>query len=288
MKWEGRRQSSNLEDRRGLSGGGKAVLGGSGILIIGVIIFSLFTGKDPSQLLSLISDNSQITTVDSTSQELTPEEVKTGEFVSTILADTEEVWDRIFKENGLTYKQPKLVLFTNAVQTACGGASSAVGPFYCPADQKVYMDMSFFKELKDKYGAKGGDFAVAYVIAHEIGHHVQNLLGTSEKMQRAQMGKSEKEANKLSVALELQADFYAGVWAHYDDKINHVLEDGDIEDALSAANAVGDDEIQKKTQGQIIPDSFTHGTSKQRMYWFKKGFTTGDISQGDTFAYLSN
>lgn len=287
MKWEGRRKSSNVEDRRGLSGGGKVVAGGSGLLIIGVILFSLFTGNDPSQLLGVLQDQTgQQTYTEQTQQELTPEEKKTGEFIATVLGDTEDVWGQIFQENGLTYKQPKLVLFTGSVQTACGGASAAVGPFYCPADQKVYMDMSFFEELKSKFGAKGGDFAVAYVVAHEIGHHVQNLLGTSDQMRRAQQGKSEREANKLSVALELQADFYAGVWAHYDDKMHQVLEDGDIEEALSAAHAVGDDAIQKRMQGQVVPDAFTHGTSEQRMYWFKKGFTTGDIKQGNTFAEI--
>ncbi len=287
MKWEGRRQSSNVEDRRGLSGGGKVALGGSSLLIIGAIIYSLFTGNDPSQLMGLLQDQmQQAPATEQVQQELTPQEKKTGEFVATVLADTEDVWTQVFKENGLTYRQPKLVLFTGGVQTACGGASAAVGPFYCPADQKVYMDMSFFEELKTKFGAKGGDFAVAYVVAHEIGHHVQNLLGTSDKVQRLQQGRSERDANKLSVALELQADFFAGVWAHYDEKIHQVLEDGDIENALSAANAVGDDAIQKRMQGQIVPDAFTHGTSQQRMYWFKKGFTTGDIRQGDTFAEI--
>ena len=209
-----------------------------------------------------------------------------GEFVSTILADTEDVWKKIFQENGLTYEEPKMVLFRNNVETACGSATSASGPFYCPGDRKVYMDLAFFEELKTRFGAQGGDFAIAYVIAHEVGHHVQTLLGTSAKMRQLQEGKSEAEANKLSVALELQADFFAGLWTHYNQNTNQMLEPGDIEEALSAANAVGDDAIQSKMQGHVVPDSFTHGTSEQRMYWFNKGFRSGDINQGDTFKEL--
>jgi len=202
-------------------------------------------------------------------------------FTATVLADTEDVWEKIFKENNLgTYQKPTLVLFTDAVQTACGNASSAVGPFYCPGDHKLYMDMSFFEELRTRFGAKGGDFAIAYVMAHEVGHHIQTLLGTSQKVHQAQQRLSQKEANKLSVSLELQADFYAGVWAHYD---KQYLDADDIEEAVSAANAVGDDAIQKRMQGQVVPDSFTHGTSKQRVYWFMKGYETGDINQGNTF-----
>jgi predicted metalloprotease len=211
---------------------------------------------------------------------LSKEDEEMGNFVRVVLADNEDIWSKIFAENGMTYEKPKLVLFKGGVQTACGGASSASGPFYCPGDRKVYMDLGFFEELKSKFGAKGGDFAIAYVIAHEIGHHIQTLLGTSAKMRQEQQGKSEAEANKLSVALELQADFYAGVWAHYNQEN---LDAGDIEEALSAANAVGDDAIQSKMQGHVVPDSFTHGTSEQRMYWFKKGYKTGDITQGTTF-----
>ena len=211
-----------------------------------------------------------------------------GEFVSTILADTEDVWKKIFQENGLTYEEPKMVLFRNNVETACGSATSASGPFYCPGDRKVYMDLTFFEELKTRFGAQGGDFAIAYVIAHEVGHHVQTLLGTSAKMRQLQEGKSEAEANKLSVALELQADFFAGLWTHYNQNTNQMLEPGDIEEALSAANAVGDDAIQSKMQGHVVPDSFTHGTSEQRMYWFNRGFKSGDINQGDTFKELLN
>ena len=220
-------------------------------------------------------------------KELTAEEKEMGQFASTVLADTEDIWTKIFAENNLgTYEKPKMVLFSGSVETACGGASSASGPFYCPADHKVYMDLTFFEELRTRFGAKGGDFAIAYVIAHEVGHHVQTLLGTSGKVRQLQQGKSEAQANKLSVCLELQADFYAGVWTHYNEEMNQILEPGDIEEALSAANAVGDDAIQKKMQGQVVPDSFTHGSSEQRMYWFNKGFKTGDIKQGDTFAEI--
>lgn len=281
MKWLGRRQSDNMEDRRGVSGGQVAV--GGGIIGVIVLLINMFMGGDAGSVLNDLQNTVQ---PQSQTTELTEEDKKEGEFVSTVLADTEDVWSKIFSENGMAYENPKLVLFRDGVQTACGGASSSVGPFYCPEDHKVYMDMAFFDELQSRFGAKGGDFAVAYVIAHEIGHHVQNLMGTSAKVRSLQQQGSERDANKLSVALELQADFYAGVWAHYDQKINNILEEGDIEEALSAANAVGDDAIQKKAQGQVVPDSFTHGTSAQRMQWFKKGFKTGDIKQGDTFAGL--
>jgi predicted metalloprotease len=212
---------------------------------------------------------------------LSEEDKQMGKFVRVVLADTEDVWRKIFSENGLTYQEPQLVLFRDGVQTQCGGATSQSGPFYCPADQKVYMDLAFFEELRTRFGAKGGDFAIAYVIAHEIGHHVQNLLGTSGKVQQLQQQSGEREGNKLSVSLELQADYYAGVWAHYDQQLNQMLEEGDIDEALSAANAVGDDAIQGKVQGTIVPDSFTHGTSEQRMRWFRKGFDTGDFKGGD-------
>jgi uncharacterized protein len=284
MKWIGRRQSDNVEDRRTLAGGKVAV--GGGIIGIIILLLNVFGGEN-AQLLTPVLE--QIQNNQSAQTEsgipLTQKEEELGNFVKVNLADNEDVWGAIFAENGKEYINPKLVLFKGAVETACGGASSASGPFYCPGDQKVYMDLDFFEELKSKFGAEGGDFAISYVIAHEIGHHVQNLLGTSDKMRQAQEGKSETQANKLSVALELQADFYAGVLAH-NQKENNVLDDGDIEEALSAANAVGDDAIQSKMQGQIVPDSFTHGTSEQRMYWFKKGYETGDINQGDTFKDL--
>ena len=281
MKWQGRRSSGNLEDRRGVSG--KQVAVGGGIIGVIILIINMFMGGDNSAIINDIG--SQIQQGQQTT-ELSARDKEMGAMVDAILVDTEDVWHRIFRENGLTYEEPNLVLFRDGVQTACGGASSASGPFYCPADNKVYMDLAFFEELQTRFGAKGGDFAIAYVIAHEIGHHVQTLMGTSEKVRRMQQDMSETEANKLSVALELQADFYAGVWTHYNQEMKDFLEEGDIEEALSAANAVGDDAIQKRAQGYVIPDSFTHGTSEQRMYWFKKGFETGDINQGNTFKEL--
>lgn len=280
MKWRGSRQSDNVEDRRSISGGGKAILGG-GVIGIIVLLLNVFGGETGQQIAPILEQmqGGQSQQTEGTVP-LSKEDEEMGQFVGSMLAYNEDTWTKIFAEHGMTYEKPKLVLFKGAVQTACGGASSASGPFYCPGDRKVYMDLAFFEELKTKFGAKGGDFAIAYVIAHEIGHHIQTLLGTSAKMRQEQQGKSEAEANKLSVALELQADFYAGVWAHDNqDK----LEAGDIEEALSAANAVGDDAIQSKMQGHVVPDSFTHGTSEQRMYWFKKGFKTGDIKQGNTF-----
>lgn len=286
MKWGGRRQSDNMEDRRGMSGGGKAVLGG-GLIGIVILLLNMFGGETGQTIAPILEQFQEGQNAPTEQRDLTAAEKQEGEFVNALLVDNEDVWTKIFKENGLNYEAPKLVLFSGQVQTACGGASSASGPFYCPGDRKVYMDMTFFEELKSKFGAKGGDFAVAYVVAHEIGHHVQTLLGTSAKMRKMQEGLSEAEANKLSVALELQADFYAGVWTHYNEEMNKILEPGDIEEALSAANAVGDDAIQKKMRGQVVPDSFTHGTSEQRMYWFQKGFKTGDIKQGDTFAEIN-
>lgn len=279
MKWQGRRQSDNVEDRRSISGGKVAV--GGGIIGIIILLVNVFGGEN-AQFITPVLEQMQggQQTQTEAAAPLSKEDEEMGHFVRSVLAKTEDTWGKIFAENGMTYKNPKLVLFKGSVNTACGGASSASGPFYCPGDQKVYMDLGFFEELKSKFGAEGGDFAIAYVIAHEIGHHVQTLLGTSEKMHQAQEGKSQAEANKLSVALELQADFYAGVWAHDNQE---TLDEGDIEEALSAANAVGDDAIQSKMQGQVVPDSFTHGTSEQRMYWFKKGFRTGDIKQGNTF-----
>lgn len=280
MKWSGRRQSDNMEDRRGISGG-KLVAGG-GVIGVIILLINMFMGGDNSAILNDI--NNQIQEQNASSGEpveLSAHDKEMGEFVATVLADTEDVWGKIFAENSMTYEEPKLVLFRDAVQTACGGASSASGPFYCPSDRKVYMDLAFFDELQSRFGAKGGDFAIAYVIAHEIGHHVQTLLGTSSKMRQLQAQTDEAGANKLSVKLELQADFYAGIWAHYDQKMHDIIEEGDIEEALSAANAVGDDAIQKRMQGHVVPDSFTHGSSEQRKYWFKKGFETGDINQGE-------
>ena len=283
MKWQGRRQSGNLDDRRGMSGKGKLAAGG-GIIAIIVLALQFFGGETGQVLAPIVDQLGNSRTVQQTEQrELTANEKEMGSFMATILASTEDVWSQIFQENNLgKYEYPTMVLFTDAVSTGCGNASSASGPFYCPADQKLYMDLAFFDELKTRFGAQGGDFAIAYVTAHEIGHHVQTLMGTSQKVTSLQR-QNRNEANRLSVALELQADFYAGVWAHYN---KDYLEEGDIEEALSAANAVGDDAIQKRTQGDVVPDSFTHGTSEQRMRWFMKGYKTGDIRQGDTFAEM--
>lgn len=284
MQWEGRRQSNNVEDRRG-SGSGKKLIAGGGILGIVILLLQYFGGETGQMIAPVLEQFNQTEQTQTTNtQELTAEQKKIGEFVATVLADTEDVWEKIFSQNGLgSYEKPKLVLFTSTVSSGCGNATSATGPFYCPADHKLYMDMSFFEELRTRFGAKGGDFAIAYVMAHEVGHHIQTLLGTSQKVRQAQQGKSKAYANKLSVAQELQADFYAGVWAHHNKKY---LDTDDIDEAISAAHAVGDDAIQKRVQGYVEPDSFTHGTSEQRKKWFMKGYETGDIRQGDTFAEI--
>ena len=285
MKWIGRRQSDNVEDRRGMSSGGKTIVGG-GIIGIIILLVNLFGGENAQMVTPILEQMNQGQSTPTEQRELTTKELEEQQFIKTLLADNEDVWGRIFQENNMQFENPRLVLFSGRVETACGMASSASGPFYCPGDQKVYMDLAFFDELKTRFGAEGGDFAIAYVIAHEIGHHVQTLLGTSNKMRQMQEGKSQAQANKLSVALELQADFYAGVWTHYNQKMNDMLEEGDIDEALSAAHAVGDDAIQSKIQGHIVPESFTHGTSEQRKYWFMKGYKTGDINQGNTFAEI--
>jgi hypothetical protein len=276
MRWQGRRQSSNIEDRRGISPRG--MLGG-GIGTIIIILAVLLLGGDPTSLLQNIQTTNQTTT---TEYNQTAEEKELTQFISVVLAETENVWHKIFSDIGAEYREPKLVLFTGSVQSACGVAGASTGPFYCPGDEKLYIDLSFYKELQSKFKAPG-DFAMAYVVAHEVGHHIQNLLGTMEKVQRLRSRLSEEEYNQYSVRLELQADFYAGVWAHYTDKIEGILEEGDLEEALNAASAVGDDNIQKKMQGYVVPESFTHGTSEQRKRWFYKGYRTGDIRQGDTF-----
>ncbi|MDN3593615.1 KPN_02809 family neutral zinc metallopeptidase [Zunongwangia endophytica] len=280
MKWKGRRQSSNVDDRRGMSTKGKTIAGG-GIVAVIVIALQLFTGVDVSQLIS--EERSGVAT--EKTRELSEAEVEEGEFAATILADTEDIWTSIFSKNDMNYPKPGMVLFDDAVSSGCGRASAAMGPFYCPADQKLYLDLRFFDELHNKFGAEKGDFATAYVIAHEVGHHIQTVLGTSQKVRQLQQGKSQDQANELSVALELQADFYAGVWANHNQEY---LQEGDIQEALSAANAVGDDAIQRRVNGTVNPDSFTHGTSAQRMEWFMKGYRSGDISKGNTFHALLN
>jgi predicted metalloprotease len=279
MKWMGRRESSNVEDRRGMSGGGIAAGGG----ILGVIIYVLYSflsgGEvDPSQI-PIDPGANQTTTLSPEEQAADDQRAK---FVKVVLAETEDVWNKIFADNGGQYSEPTLVLFRNRVSSACGMASAASGPFYCPGDNKLYIDLAFYQELQDRLHAPG-DFAMAYVVAHEVGHHIQKLNGTSDKVSQLQQQSSETQSNSYSVKLELQADFLAGVWAHYDQKMKDILEPGDIEEAINAASAVGDDRLQKQATGEVVPDAFTHGTSAQRMYWFKKGFETGDIKQGDTF-----
>mgnify|MGYP003584555831 CR=1 FL=1 len=274
MQWFGK-GSNNVEDRRGGGGGRAAVGGGIGIIIV---LVGLFFGKDLSGIANLVS--TQPGTQISAGQGIDDEGKK---FISGVLESTEQVWGPQFEELGLQYAQPKLILFTDAVESACGNATSAVGPFYCPGDNQVYIDLTFYDDLKNRFGA-AGDFAQAYVVAHEVGHHVQNLLGTSAKLHAARGRVSEVEYNKLSVMLELQADFYAGLWAHHAKNLELFrLDAGDIDEALIAANAIGDDKLQRESQGTVVPDAFTHGTSAQRMYWFKKGYETGDIRQGDTF-----
>ena len=283
MKWIGRRQSDNVEDRRGMSGGGKVVAGG-GLLAVVIFLLNAFGGENAQMLTPILEQfNQQQGAPQSDNSALTPEQTEMGNFAKTVFADTEDIFNKIFQENGSQYIEPKMVLFTGQVETACGGASAQSGPFYCPGDQKVYMDLGFFEELKNKFGAQGGDFAIAYVISHEVGHHIQTILGTSGKVRQMQQNMSEAEANKLSVALELQADFYAGVWTKYNQQN---LDANDIDEALSAAQAVGDDAIQKRMQGVVVPESFTHGTSEQRKYWFMQGYKTGDMNQGDTFSRL--
>ena len=281
MKWQGRRQSTNVEDRRGVNVKGAAIGGGvgGGILILVItLILNYCGGGDLSQIPTNTQLDSQA--VATTYQE-SQQEKELAQFVSVVLAETEDVWTEIFSANNQTYSYPTLVLYTDYVESACGMAGSATGPFYCPPDQKVYIDLSFFKELQDRFKAPG-DFAMAYVIAHEVGHHVQNLLGIMDEVTFATQNLSEAEANEYSVRLELQADYLAGVYGHYVNRMN-LLEEGDLNEALNAASAVGDDRIQREAQGYIVPDSFTHGTSEQRQRWFYKGFTSGTLEDGDTF-----
>jgi uncharacterized protein len=278
MRWRGRTGSGNVEDRRGLGRGGLAIGGGIGGLILAAIY--VLMGGDPSQLPTSQDETSSSV---STQAPLNPAEEEKKQFASVVLKDTEDVWQEQFRRQGQTYREPTMVLFTDAVPSACGYAGSAVGPFYCPGDTRVYLDLSFFDDLDRRFGAPG-DFAQAYVIAHEVGHHVQNLLGIHEQVAQMQDRLSEQERNQLSVRIELQADYFAGVWAHHAQATKQVLEPGDLEEALNAAAAIGDDRLQRETTGQVVPDSFTHGSSEQRIRWFRKGFESGDMTQGDTFS----
>jgi uncharacterized protein len=278
MRWRESRQSQNVEDRRGVSRGGMAIGGGLGGIV--VLVIALLLGADPRQLLEQLPSEGQAPATQS-SRPINPEEEELRKFVGAVLGDTEDVWNDTFRQMGRQYSEPTLVLFTDQVQSACGVAGAAIGPFYCPGDEKVYIDLSFYRELKTRFRAPG-DFAQAYVIAHEVGHHIQHLLGTMDRVNSARQRLSEAEANQLSVRLELQADFLAGVWAHHAQK-RGVLEQGDVEEALGAASAIGDDRLQRESQGYVVPDSFTHGSSEQRIRWFRKGLETGDIRQGDTF-----
>lgn len=295
MKWKGRRKSTNVDDRRGASsnnshGGGsgspnpalislvmRLATTKKGLVILAVVMgLMYFTGNNPLNFLTDGATNNEVQSP--TTYKGSAKENELADFCATILADTEDIWNKIMPN----YREPTLVIFTESVNSACGNASSSTGPFYCPGDEKLYLDLSFFQDMEEKLNAPG-DFAQAYVIAHEVGHHIQNITGVSQKVQQLRGRVSEVEYNKYSVMLELQADFYAGVWAHHSQKISNMMEDGDLEEALNAAHAIGDDRLQKNATGKVVPDSFTHGTSAQRMRWFKKGFDTGDINQGDTF-----
>lgn len=281
MRLDNERKSSNVEDRRRMRAGGKR---GIGIGTIVMVLVAMYFGVDPSMVLNMGQGMSQRAPEQS---ESIPENDEMASFVAKVLGSTEDTWHSIFQKSGHTYPAPKLVLFRGRTSTACGAGQAAMGPFYCPADKKVYIDLSFYDEMKNRFNAPG-DFAQAYVIAHEVGHHIQNLMGTSGKVQQArQSARNEAEANQYSVRLELQADCYAGVWAHHADGKNRILEAGDVEEAMRAAAAIGDDALQKQAQGYAVPDSFTHGTSKQRMRWFNQGLTIGDINKCDTFSAAS-
>jgi predicted metalloprotease len=277
MRWRDRRQSLNIEDQRSGSRKGLAIGGGLGTIVL--LVIALLFGVDPQTLFEQVPSNPGSGL--ETSRPINAEEEELKKFVSVVLAETEDVWNEILPQVGQRYREPKLVLFTDQVRSACGLAGSAVGPFYCSGDERVYIDLTFYRELKTRFGAPG-DFAQAYVIAHEVGHHIQNLIGTTGKVHSMQRRLDQSAANQLSVRLELQADFLAGVWAHHAQK-KGILEPGDIEEALRAASAIGDDRLQRQAQGYVVPDSFTHGTSEQRMRWFRRGLETGDIRQGDTF-----
>lgn len=286
MRWRGERQSDNVEDRRGMSGGGKVAVGG-GLGAIIVLVIGLLMGKDPATLIGdMMSNSNQSAGVQQEQyQNAADPNDTTGQLVRMVLASTEDVWSNIFRQADAGYQKPVLVLFTGSTSTACGQGHEAMGPFYCPADSKVYIDLSFCTELRDKFKAPG-EAAIAYVIAHEVGHHIQNLMGTSAKVQSMRGRLSEAQYNKYSVALELQADFYAGIWANKAQQARNIFDQADIQAALKAANAIGDDKLQKEAQGYVVPDAFTHGTSAQRMEWFMKGYKTGDLNQGNTFRAL--
>jgi predicted metalloprotease len=276
MLWQGQRESENVEDARG-SGGGRLVMGG-GIGTVVLVVLYLLLGGDPQALFN--SQQAQLPQSAQVDNQAPRDEA--SKFVAVVLADTEDAWKEVFRQMGREYQEPRLVLFTDMIQSGCGFASGATGPFYCPQDRQVYIDLGFFRQLQERLGA-GGDFAEAYVIAHEVGHHVQKLLGITDRVDAARRRASEAESNRLSVRLELQADFLAGVWARYADRVKHVVEAGDIEEAMRAASAVGDDRLQRRSRGYVVPDSFTHGSSEQRVRWFRRGYETGDLSQGDTF-----
>lgn len=280
MRWQMGRRSNNVEDRRGSSGRRTVAAGGGlGVLMLAVVVMLL--GGDPTVVLqqgASVEPRSPSSTTPTS-----PEQDELADFVSVVLADTEDTWEEIFQELGGDYQEPVLVLFSGAVESACGFAQAAVGPFYCPADQKVYIDLSFYDDLKTRHQAPG-DFAQAYVIAHEVGHHVQNITGISRQVRQAQQQAGEVQANQLSVRLELQADCFAGIWAHHADEDRQILEQGDIQEALNAASAIGDDRLQRQTRGYVAPDSFTHGSSEQRMRWFSRGLEAGSLKQCDTFS----
>ncbi len=282
MRWKTGRRSSNIEDRRGRRAGPVVFKGGIGTIVL-VLAASYFLGINPLDILMMQTGTGSGTDVSQSDWQPSPEEQQMADFVSVVLADTEDTWTEIFRQSGKTYQEPNLVLYSGAVQSACGMGSAAMGPFYCPGDRKLYIDLAFFDELRRRHGAPG-DFAQAYVIAHEVGHHVQNLLGISERVQSAQRGLGKAEANALSVKLELQADCFAGLWGNHADRSRQVLEEGDIEEALNAASAIGDDRLQKEGSGYVVPENFTHGTSRQRVEWFKRGIEHGDIGSCNTFA----
>ena len=280
MRWEGDRESENVEDRRGLSIGGRGIaLGGIGTVVVTLI--ALYFGVDPSVILNQVATSPPAAEQQQAAAR-SPEENKLAQFSAVVLADTEDVWTQVFKDKGSAYPMPKMVLYTAEVQSACGYAQAAMGPFYCPNDQKLYLDLSFFNDLHTRYGASG-DFAQAYVIAHEVGHHVQNLLGILEQAHTAQESASKEKANAIQVRVELQADCLAGVWANKADQTKHILETGDVEEALAAASGVGDDRLQQQSRGYVVPESFTHGSSEQRMRWFSAGAKSGDMAQCNTF-----